>query len=460
MARQKIYYLCVNCGNEEPKWLGRCPACGEWNAFEERVRGNTGKRERFQAIHDQSTVIRLNEIDSDEASFSRISTGLKELDRALGGGFVQSSLVLIGGEPGIGKSTLLLQVLFKLASMGQKVLYVSGEESPAQIRLRAKRLYNDIPDALWFLSATDIEEVEGAIRASEPELVVIDSIQTMHSNNIPSAPGTITQVRECVIRLMDIAKKTTAPFAIVGHVTKEGAIAGPRVLEHMVDAVLLFEGERTDSFRLIRAIKNRFGATYEVGVFEMTDHGLVDIENPSAFFLRQGDVNVSGSMIVPVMEGTRPILIEIQALVARSYLSMPRRVSIGIEANRLSILLAILEKRLGMPFFNMDVFVNVVGGIRVQETAIDLPLCLALVSSLKDTPPPRGALAFGEIGLSGEIREVAYSDLRIREAKRLGFSLVVSPPIKNGDNKIRLIQVKTLKDAIFHLFSPTKTMTS
>ncbi len=363
------------------------------------------------------------------------------------------SMVLIGGEPGIGKSTLLLQVLMTMAESGKKCLYISGEESLGQIKMRGLRLrQGEIPKGLFLLSEVDIHLIEGTIRDSTPDFIVIDSIQTMYAPNIASAPGTISQVRECTRRLMDIIKMGSAPLAIVGHVTKEGSIAGPRVLEHMVDAVLLFEGDRHEGFRILRTVKNRFGPTFEVGIFEMTEQGLLDVPNPSQYFLSMRPSSSSGSIIVPIMQGTRPILVEIQALVTRSYLAVPRRTSLGIDSNRLSLMLAILEKRLSMPFFDKDVFVNVVGGMKVQDTAADLALCLALVSSMRDSPLPSDLVAFGEVGLAGEVRPVSHGDLRINEAIRLGFNSVLLPRSdkvsKGASPPGKLVFIKGLSDAI------------
>ena len=361
---------------------------------------------------------------------SRLTTGIGELDRVLGGGFVPGSLVLLAGEPGIGKSTLLLEVLFRLSSKGRNVLYVSGEESPGQVKMRAERIKGVVPDGLWILSETDTDLVEEVIKRMEPDFVAVDSIQTMVSPEVQSAPGTVTQVREAAQRFMQMAKGSATPVTLVGHVTKEGAIAGPRVLEHLVDTVLFFEGDRTENFRLLRTIKNRFGPTFEVGVFEMAASGLREVLNPSEFFLAMRPESVPGSVIAPVMQGTRPILVEIQALVSPSYLAIPRRTSIGVDSNRLALILAILEKHLHFPFFDKDVFVNVVGGIKIQETALDLALVLALVSSLKDQPLPNELVAFGEVGLSGEVRPVGFWDLRLEEAKRLGFTMAVVPRVE------------------------------
>ncbi len=444
-------FVCSQCGHEESRWLGRCPDCGSWNTFEEVLKNKT-KKGSAHGPRSRSTAnpIQLKTVEAED-DITRLKTGSLELDRVLGGGFVPGSLILIGGEPGIGKSTLLLQVLFRLASMGLKVLYVSGEESPGQIRMRAQRLQSDVPELLWLLAETDILQVEKAIFELSPDFIVIDSIQTMISPDIQSAPGTVSQVREASRRLMEIAKGGGAPVAIVGHVTKEGVIAGPRVLEHMVDTVLLFEGQRTENFRLLRTVKNRFGATHEVGVFEMTESGLRDVPNPSEFFLSLRPSSVPGSVIVPVMQGTRPILVEIQALVSHSYLAVPRRTTIGIDSNRLALMLAILEKRLDMPFFDKDVFVNVVGGMKIQETATDLALCLSLVSSLRDQPLPNDMIVFGEVGLSGEIRPVSFWDLRINEAQRLGFSKALIPfvdMLREDKTQENLVGVTGLREAI------------
>ena len=397
----------------------------------------------------------LNEVVVQDRQY-RLKTGFSELDRVLGGGFVPGSLVLLGGEPGIGKSTLLLEVLFHMAEQGMKSLYVSGEESASQIKTRAERLRRGrIPGGLLLLTEVDLDEIERAMTSVDPDFIVIDSIQTILAPELDSAPGTISQVRQCTRRLMDVIKTGSAPLALVGHVTKEGAIAGPRVLEHMVDTVLLFEGDRHEGFRVLRAVKNRFGATFEVGVFEMTESGLKDVPNPSAYFLKMRPEAAPGSVIAPVMQGTRPILVEIQALVTRSYLTMPRRTSIGMDTNRLSLMLAILEKRLNLPFFDKDVFVNVVGGIKIQETACDLALCLAIVSSLKDTPVPGDCVIFGEVGLSGEVRSVSHWEPRTMEALRLGFRRAVMPPHDRRPDSIpseHMVQVRGLGDALKVIF--------
>lgn len=453
MASSKRVYTCNQCGNVERKWLGRCPECGAWNSFEETVSEPQGTDDAWRT-GERGGVKPLELADiSVEDGHGRLETGFSELDRVLGGGFVPGSMVLIGGEPGIGKSTLLLQVLMTMAESGKKCLYISGEESLGQIKMRGLRLrQGEIPKGLLLLSEVDIHQIEGAIRDSTPDFIVIDSIQTMYAPHITSAPGTISQVRECTRRLMDIIKMGSAPLAIVGHVTKEGSIAGPRVLEHMVDAVLLFEGDRHEGFRILRTVKNRFGPTFEVGIFEMTEQGLLDVPNPSQYFLSMRPSSSSGSIIVPIMQGTRPILVEIQALVTRSYLAVPRRTSLGIDSNRLSLMLAILEKRLSMPFFDKDVFVNVVGGMKVQDTAADLALCLALVSSMRDSPLPSDLVAFGEVGLAGEVRPVSHGDLRINEAIRLGFNSVLLPRSdkvsKGASPPGKLVFIKGLSDAI------------
>lgn len=424
-GKTKTIYVCSSCGYETPKWLGKCPDCGEWATLEEQIKQETvAKNSKTVSRSIQNiTSFSLNEIKPDTEL--RYKTGMYELDRVLGGGIVKGSLVLLSGDPGIGKSTILLQICKKLGQK-LKVLYVSGEESYSQIKLRADRL-SVSGENLFILCETDIEAICEHIRSTEPDLVIIDSIQTMNLTALNSSPGCVTQVRECSNMLMRTAKSLSIPVIMVGHVNKDGNIAGPKVLEHIVDAVLYFEGERNLSFRILRAVKNRFGSTNEIGVFEMFDTGLKEVENPSAMLISGRPKNTPGSCVACVMEGTRPILAEIQGLVAANNYSNPRRITNGFDFNRLNMLLAVLEKRAGYFFAGNDVYVNVVGGLKLDEPALDLTIVMALVSSLKDYTLKDDVLAFGEIGLAGEIRGVSHCEQRIKEAARLGFTRCVIP---------------------------------
>lgn len=418
MSRQKLIYQCQNCGFISAKWLGKCPDCGQWNSFAEEKPPSKGRA--LKTV--EKTVPRLlSTIEHDTGV--RTSTGITELDRVLGGGIVAGSVVLIGGDPGIGKSTLLLQAASGLTG---GVLYVSGEESPEQIKIRAERLSIN-SDVIALLPETNLEAIIDAASATSPTAIVIDSIQTMYTEELPSAPGSVGQVRECATKLMFFAKKSGIPVFIVGHVTKEGAIAGPRVLEHIVDTVLYFEGDRGHAYRILRAVKNRFGSTNEIGVFEMTDAGLKGIENPSELFLSERPANASGSLVIATVEGTRPLLVEIQALVSPTSFGMPRRTSIGMDFQRVSLLIAVLEKIAGLHLGGMDIFTNVVGGIKVTEPALDLGVSLAIASSLRDIAVEPDLFVFGEIGLSGEIRAVSQAELRLREASKIGFKRAIIP---------------------------------
>ena len=419
MAKAKsTAFFCQNCGYESAKWQGQCPACHEWNTFtEEPVAKITGSAAVKKAAAEIRPV-RLSEIQTDESQ--RISSGMKELDRVLGGGIVAGSLMLVGGDPGIGKSTLLLQVCHNLTGTGHKVLYVSGEESVQQIKLRAKRI-GDFKDDLMLLCETNLELVRSVIEKIRPEIVVIDSIQTMYHEAVSAAPGSVSQVREATNVLMQIAKGMGISIFLVGHVTKEGVVAGPRVLEHMVDTVLYFEGDRYASYRILRGVKNRFGSTNEIGVFEMRQSGLREVTNPSEYMLDGKPENASGSIVACSMEGSRPILIEIQALVCHTNLPMPRRTTAGTDFNRVNLLLAVLEKRAGMQMSACDVYVNIAGGIRMTEPAIDLGLILALVSSYKDIAIDEKTIAFGEVGLSGEIRSVNMAQQTCTGSKEAGI---------------------------------------
>ena len=453
MAKAKsTAFFCQNCGYESAKWQGQCPACHEWNTFtEEPVAKITGSAAVKKAAAEIRPV-RLSEIQTDESQ--RISSGMEELDRVLGGGIVAGSLMLVGGDPGIGKSTLLLQVCHNLTGTGHKVLYVSGEESMQQIKLRAKRI-GDFKDDLMLLCETNLELVRSVIEKIRPEIVVIDSIQTMYHEAVSAAPGSVSQVREATNVLMQIAKGMGISIFLVGHVTKEGVVAGPRVLEHMVDTVLYFEGDRYASYRILRGVKNRFGSTNEIGVFEMRQSGLREVTNPSEYMLDGKPENASGSIVACSMEGSRPILIEIQALVCHTNLPMPRRTTAGTDFNRVNLLLAVLEKRAGMQMSACDVYVNIAGGIRMTEPAIDLGLILALVSSYKDIAIDEKTIAFGEVGLSGEIRSVSMAQQRVQEAKKLGFETVLMPKVSmkalQKVEGIRIIGLETVRDAVQYL---------
>ena len=453
MAKAKsTAFFCQNCGYESAKWQGQCPACHEWNTFtEEPVAKITGSAAVKKAAAEIRPV-RLSEIQTDESQ--RISSGMEELDRVLGGGIVAGSLMLVGGDPGIGKSTLLLQVCHNLTGTGHKVLYVSGEESVQQIKLRAKRI-GDFKDDLMLLCETNLELVRSVIEKIRPEIVVIDSIQTMYHEAVSAAPGSVSQVREATNVLMQIAKGMGISIFLVGHVTKEGVVAGPRVLEHMVDTVLYFEGDRYASYRILRGVKNRFGSTNEIGVFEMRQSGLREVTNPSEYMLDGKPENASGSIVACSMEGSRPILIEIQALVCHTNLPMLRRTTAGTDFNRVNLLLAVLEKRAGMQMSACDVYVNIAGGIRMTEPAIDLGLILALVSSYKDIAIDEKTIAFGEVGLSGEIRSVNMAQQRVQEAKKLGFETVLMPKVSmkalQKVEGIRIIGLETVRDAMQYL---------
>lgn len=445
---KKSIFFCQNCGHEESKWLGQCPVCRQWNTFvEEKVTvAKTGGQTKSLK---EAEVVALSSVQTDREE--RVCTGIGELDRVLGGGIVPGSLVLVGGDPGIGKSTLLLQVCQRLTERKQKFLYISGEESLKQIKLRADRM-GTFTDDLLLLCETNIETIRSVIEKERPSLVVIDSIQTMYSEEVSSAPGSVSQVREATNIFMQIAKGMGISIFIVGHVTKEGTVAGPRVLEHMVDTVLYFEGDRHASYRILRGVKNRFGSTNEIGVFEMRQDGLREVENPSEFMLNGRPENASGSVVACSMEGTRPILLEIQALVCRSNFGMPRRTAAGTDYNRVNLLMAVLEKRLGLPLSNYDAYVNIAGGIRINEPAVDLGIVLALVSSYKNRPVSEDVLVFGEVGLSGEVRAVNMPEQRVSEAKKLGFQTCILPAVSLDAVKniqgIKLLGVKSINEAI------------
>ena len=449
--KSKTYFVCSACGYETAKWLGKCPDCGEWNSFEEQIKQETANQKNIanQSKSHSVTSYSLKNIEPDTEL--RYKTGMGELDRVLGGGIVKGSLVLLSGDPGIGKSTILLQICKELGKR-LKILYVSGEESYSQIKLRADRLKVD-SENLFVLCETDIEAVCEHIRSTLPDLVIIDSIQTMNLTALNSSPGCVTQVRECSNMLMRTAKGLSIPVIMVGHVNKDGNIAGPKVLEHIVDAVLYFEGERNLSFRILRAVKNRFGSTNEIGVFEMFERGLQEVENPSAMLISGRPKNTPGTCVACVMEGSRPILAEIQGLVASNNFGAPRRIANGFDYNRMNMLLAVLEKRAGYFFGGNDAYINIVGGMKLDEPALDLTIVLALVSSLKDYALRDDVLAFGEVGLAGEIRGVSHCEQRIKEAARLGFTRCVIPKsnCKNISEslkkEIEIRGVRTIREA-------------
>jgi len=451
MAKSKYVYTCNQCGYESSKWNGKCPSCGAWNSFEEELAdvapaGGNASLANVPDLYD--SIQELADIGAD--SDVRYDTGLGELNRVLGGGLVKGSLVLLGGEPGIGKSTLLLQICQFLGEE-HSVLYVSGEESARQIKLRANRLGVDTEN-LYILTANDAEAVASTIAGSNIDIVIIDSIQTMSINRISSSPGSLTQVRECTNLFMRTAKTQEIPVIIVGHINKDGAIAGPKVMEHIVDAVLYFEGERHQSYRLLRAVKNRFGSTNEIGVFEMLDKGLAEVANPSQMLLSGRPLNVSGTCVACVMEGSRPILAEVQALASKTSYAAPRRMATGFDFNRLNIIIAVLEKRLGIFMGSLDVYLNIVGGFRLDEPAADLPVAMALYSGIMDKEINEELVAFGEIGLGGEIRSVPHASQRIHEAERMGFKQVIIPKqcmsaLDKENYEIELIPVSNLKQA-------------
>lgn len=450
MAKIKTSYICSECGFESPKWYGKCPSCGEWNTLNEELNSQQTKNSFSNSFSTVNQVLALDDIcgENDE----RTPTKIEEFDRVLGGGIVKGSLVLLSGDPGIGKSTILLQICQNLGSKGQKILYVSGEESANQIKLRAVRI-GVTSKNLFILSQTDLATIVECIKAEKPDIVIIDSIQTMVYEQVNSSAGSITQVRECTNVFMHTAKGLGIPIFIVGHVNKDGAIAGPKVLEHIVDTVLYFEGERNYSYRILRGVKNRFGSTNEIGVFEMTADGLKEVLNPSLMMISGRPKNTSGTCVACVMEGTRPILAEVQGLVCATGFGTPRRMSAGFDYNRMSMLLAVLEKRAGYFFNNMDAYVNVVGGLKLDEPAADLTVALALVSSLKDKAVDDKTIAFGEVGLAGEIRAVNNCEQRIAEAKRLGFERCIIPfhNYKSITNSLKstfdIIPVRNIREA-------------
>ena len=439
MAKAKINYTCTECGGVSNKWAGQCPSCDRWNTLVETIVESGGNRYSNQAQGIAQTAPVMSLADIEAIDVPRFGTGIDEFDRVLGGGLVAGGVVLIGGDPGIGKSTLLLQALANVSKL-KKVLYVSGEESGAQIALRAKRLAVDADD-LKLQAEIQLEKILNTLADLKPQVAVIDSIQTIYSDALTSAPGSVAQVRECAAQLTRVAKQSGITIILVGHVTKEGALAGPRVLEHIVDTVLYFEGDTHSSFRLVRAFKNRFGAVNELGVFAMTEKGLKGVSNPSALFLSQHDNQVPGSCVMVTQEGSRPLLVEIQALVDSSHVPNARRLSVGLEQNRLAMLLAVLHRHAGVAAFDQDVFINAVGGVKITEPAADLPVLLAINSSMRNRPLPRGLVAFGEVGLAGEIRPAPRGQERLREAAKLGFSIAVVPKANLPKQKIEGLQV-------------------
>lgn len=456
--KQSTVFFCQECGYESAKWLGQCPGCKQWNTFVEEIVRNTsatggksGKVSSFSrgVSHEVRGPVKLPDIPIGQEE--RFTTHIAELDRVLGGGIVEGSLVLVGGDPGIGKSTLLLQVCKALSADGKDVLYISGEESLQQIRLRAERI-GSFSDHLYLLCETNLDAVEEIVQKYRPRMVVIDSIQTMYNEQVGAAPGSVSQVRETTGRLLQLAKGLNISVFIVGHVTKEGTVAGPRVLEHMVDTVLYFEGDRYASYRILRSVKNRFGSTNEIGVFEMREEGLAEVKNPSEFMLSGRPEDASGSVVVCSSQGTRPIMLEVQALVCRTNFGFPKRQATGTDFNRVNLLMAVLEKRLGLQIGDCDAYVNLAGGMKIQEPAIDLGIVMAIASSFKNRAVGREFMVFGEIGLSGEVRSVSMAEQRVQEAKKLGFTTVVLPESNRETCRkitgIRLIGVRNVQEAI------------
>ena len=425
MAKGKsTIFFCQNCGYESSKWMGQCPGCREWNTMVEETVVTAGKGKSTKTAHEKAVPASFSEISLEKEE--RMQTHIEELNRVLGGGLVPGSLTLVGGDPGIGKSTLLLQVCREMSADGHKVLYISGEESLKQIKLRANRI-GEFSDNMRLLCETNLEIIEETLEREKPEIVVVDSIQTMYQESVSAAPGSVSQVREATGVFLRLAKGFNISILIVGHVTKEGTVAGPRVLEHMVDTVLYFEGERGHHFRILRAVKNRYGATDEIGVFEMQDQGLVEVENPSALFLAERQGNISGSCVFAGIEGSRPVLVEIQALVCPTSYASPKRAVVGWDSNRLSMVLAVLEARCGMNLSSQDIYLNIAGGLKISEPAADLAVAMAVISSMTNKPLPADTVIFGEIGLSGEIRAVSQPNSRLKEAYKLGFKSAIMP---------------------------------
>jgi len=450
----KTIYSCQTCGYQTPKWMGKCPDCGTWDSIvEERAAVGSFLNGGRTLTKPQTAPVAIDSIELGKEN--RLLTDIREFDRVLGGGLVPGTLVLIGGDPGIGKSTLMLQALYGLANQGHKVLYISGEESNRQIRLRSERL-DTISSELMVVSEVEIEPILAMIHSVRPRALVIDSIQTMYNAELASAPGSVSQVRESTVRLMLMAKKTGIPTLLVGHVTKDGAIAGPKLLEHMVDTVLYFEGDRNHIFRILRAVKNRFGSTNEIGVFEMKDQGLDEVANPSAVFLSERPANAPGSAVTASMEGTRPILVELQALASSTSFGTPRRTILGLDPNRVALLAAVMEKQLGMHLMGYDIFMNVAGGVKVIEPAVDMAIVSAIASSFLDKPVSGGTVVIGEVGLTGEVRAVGQIDKRVAEAKKMGFKRCLVPDsnlkrIPDIDG-VEVAGIKTVPEAVETLF--------
>ena len=444
----KTIFVCQGCGYQSLKWMGKCPECGEWNSLvEERQSTTISSGESTPAWRSRPVPIDSVEMNHQK----RIRTGIQEFDRVLGGGIVPGSLILVGGDPGIGKSTLMLQVLHRLAGGEQKVLYISGEESLEQIKLRSDRL-GTCSDNLWIVSEVALESIRAVADEMRPKAMVVDSIQTVFAPELTSAPGSVSQVREATMHLMHLAKRTGIPIFLIGHVTKDGAIAGPRLLEHIVDTVLYFEGEQNNIFRILRAVKNRFGSTNEIGVFEMRDNGLCEVLNPSSIFLSQRPSLVPGSVVTASIEGSRPILLELQALVGRASFGTPRRTVLGVDYNRVSLLVAVMEKKLGLQLMHQDIFVNVTGGVKVDEPAVDLGIVSAIASSFLDKPVKESTLVFGEIGLTGEVRGISRAEPRVHEAQKMGFRRCLLPGnnLKHikGPTDIEMVGVQTISELV------------
>lgn len=468
MAKNKVTYLCTECGYSAPSYLGRCPECQSWNSFNEQIsikpKTDTLRTRSLaspQEVGSGNRIVRLSEVTMDNAE--QFSSGFPELDRVLGGGVMPGGYVLVGGDPGIGKSTLMLQTASKVGEQGKFVLYVAGEESPYQIKMRAERLAV-AADQISVLPVTNIQQVLEAIKASKPDLVIIDSIQAMYCTDVSGTPGSVSQIKECAAILMEAAKSLNIPIFLIGHVTKEGVVSGPKLLEHTVDAVLYFEGDKYQNLRILRTVKNRFGSTQEIGVFEMAEMGLKEIANPSELFLSQSMLgsagNQPGSVVAATIEGSRPILVEIQALVGQSTYPSPRRVGNGIDANRLHQIVAVLERRLGLDFSRQDIYVNVVGGLRIDEPAADLAIAVAIISSARNLSVIAGTVVTGEIGLTGEIRPVRQCQNRLQEVARIGFQRMLIPRMELPPNgtpaKLQLLQVATIGDTVKACFSPRK----
>ncbi|MCR4960040.1 MAG: DNA repair protein RadA [Lachnospiraceae bacterium] len=448
MAKKMTAFFCSNCGYESAKWMGQCPGCKEWNTMvEEPTEGKNKGIKKASGTASKPVLLKDIQADTEE----RFTTGSKEFDRVLGGGIVRGSLVLIGGDPGIGKSTLLLQVTRNLSVAGKKVLYVSGEESQRQIKMRADRLGSDYKE-MKLLCETDLDVISGFVTEEKPDMVVIDSIQTMYREDISSAPGSVSQVREATSLLLSLAKSNEISIFIVGHVTKEGAVAGPRVLEHMVDSVLYFEGDTHGSYRILRGVKNRFGSTNEIGVFEMREEGLAEVPNPSEFMLSGRAEDVGGSVVTCTVEGTRPLMLEIQALVCKSSFGIPRRQATGLDYNRVNLLMAVIEKRGGLQIGDMDAYVNIAGGIKINEPSVDLATVMSIISAFKNKPIDPKTVIFGEVGLNGEVRAVGQAEARVREAAKLGFTCCIMPKANINETLkkikgIELIGVSNINEA-------------